>query len=110
MVLIVYLVEDIAFGCGPSHAFQWKERDSKQIYNIYIIYIHFSLNLQLIGIGVIVVSSLALDDDVIDSNGRDIYILFIVIGSVVFLISFFGCCGAIKENICLTWTVSGILH
>lgn len=70
----------------------------------------FVLNLQLIGIGVIVVSSLALHNDIsngdIDTDSRPIFIFFIVIGSIVFLISFFGCCGAIKESICLTWLVS----
>lgn len=32
--------------------------------------------------------------------------LTIVIGSIIFLIAFFGCCGAIRENPCLLTTVS----
>ncbi|XP_075168125.1 tetraspanin 42Er isoform X2 [Haematobia irritans] len=31
-------------------------------------------------------------------------IFLISLGSLVFLISFFGCCGAIRENVCLTWS------
>lgn len=31
-------------------------------------------------------------------------ILFIVLGSVVFVIAFFGCCGAIRESYCMTTT------
>lgn len=31
-------------------------------------------------------------------------ILFIVLGSVVFIISFFGCCGALRESYCMTST------
>jgi len=33
-------------------------------------------------------------------------ILVMVIGGVVFLLAFFGCCGAMKENRCMLMTVS----
>uniref|UniRef100_A0A182VNU8 Tetraspanin n=1 Tax=Anopheles merus TaxID=30066 RepID=A0A182VNU8_ANOME len=36
-------------------------------------------------------------------------ILLIVFGSVVFVISFFGCCGAIRESYCMTSTYSFFL-
>ena len=32
--------------------------------------------------------------------------LLIVIGVIIFIISFFGCCGALKENACMTLTVT----
>jgi len=31
--------------------------------------------------------------------------IYIAVGSIVFLLSFFGCFGAVKENICITWAV-----
>lgn len=33
----------------------------------------------------------------------------IVFGSIVFLIAFFGCCGAIRESHCLTMTYASVL-
>lgn len=35
--------------------------------------------------------------------------LLIIIGIVVFLVAFFGCCGAVKENACMTTTFSVLL-
>jgi len=32
-------------------------------------------------------------------------LLMIVVGVIVFLVSFFGCCGAVKENHCMIITV-----
>lgn len=32
--------------------------------------------------------------------------LLIIIGVIIFFIAFFGCCGALKENACMTSTVS----
>ncbi|ALC41253.1 Tsp42Er [Drosophila busckii] len=72
----------------------------------YLVFL-FNALCALLGLGVIVVSSLALKD-VIDET-RPLIIFFIVIGSIVFLISFFGCCGAIKENVCLTWTYATLM-
>lgn len=36
-------------------------------------------------------------------------IALIIFGAVVFLISFFGCCGAIKESYCMTMTYASVL-
>lgn len=32
-------------------------------------------------------------------------VLMIVVGVIVFIVSFFGCCGAVKENHCMILTV-----
>ena len=48
-------------------------------------------------------------DEYYDFFGKDYLgpgILIIVVGVLIFLIAFFGCCGAYKENYCLTMTVS----
>lgn len=37
-------------------------------------------------------------------------IAIIIIGSVIFVIAFFGCCGAIRESHCMTVTVSNIYN
>lgn len=37
-------------------------------------------------------------------------ILLIIIGLVIFVIAFFGCCGAIKENYCMVLTVGQATH
>lgn len=36
-------------------------------------------------------------------------IILIVFGGIVFLISFFGCCGAIRESYCMTMTYASVL-
>jgi CD63 antigen len=36
-------------------------------------------------------------------------VLLIVVGCIIFFVTFFGCCGAIKENHCMTITFSVLL-
>jgi len=42
-------------------------------------------------------------------NVQVVPILFMVIGSIIFIVAFFGCCGAIKESHCMTVTYSTFL-
>ncbi|GAB0096261.1 Tetraspanin [Sergentomyia squamirostris] len=44
-----------------------------------------------------------------DYNAIAAPILLIILGSVVFVIAFFGCCGAIRESHCLTMTYASFL-
>ena len=36
-------------------------------------------------------------------------VLLVVVGCIIFFVTFFGCCGAIKENHCMTITFSVLL-
>ena len=36
-------------------------------------------------------------------------VLLVVVGCIVFFVTFFGCCGAVKENHCMTVTFSVLL-
>jgi len=47
--------------------------------------------------------------DVLDGGFYSVPTLLITIGSIIFCIAFFGCCGAIKENYCMTLTFSALL-
>lgn len=44
-----------------------------------------------------------------DSNAYSVPITLIVIGAVIFVIAFFGCCGAIRESECMTMTYAFLL-
>lgn len=75
----------------------------------YVLFV-FNLLCSLCGIALVVIGgvSLAKIADLQDiSDEHSIVapsILFIVLGSVVFVIAFFGCCGAIRESYCMTST------
>lgn len=49
-------------------------------------------------------------DVIKDSHAEVVPIVFIAIGSAIFLIAFFGCCGAIFESECMILTVSFIKY
>lgn len=48
-------------------------------------------------------------DHLLDDKYFYVSDLLIVIGAIIFCIAFFGCCGAAKENACLTTTFSTLL-
>ncbi|XP_073845829.1 23 kDa integral membrane protein-like [Musca autumnalis] len=73
----------------------------------YILYI-FNLIFVLCGILLIVLGSIMVNNvggfsDFSDAINTDIIpILIIVLGCIIFVIAFFGCCGAIRESVCCT--------
>lgn len=77
----------------------------------YILFI-FNMLALVCGILLIVFGSLVLSHlgdirDIADTfKTSSIPITIIVIGCIIFIISFVGCCGAIRENTCLTMTYS----
>merc|ERR1711884_234611 len=51
--------------------------------------------------------------DYLDFLGDDFFntpVFMIVVGCIIFFVAFFGCCGAIKENHCMTTTFSVLLE
>merc|ERR1711937_705598 len=50
--------------------------------------------------------------DYLDFLGDDFFntpVFMIVVGCIIFFVAFFGCCGAIKENHCMTTTFAFLL-
>ncbi|XP_076344514.1 CD63 antigen-like [Tachypleus tridentatus] len=74
----------------------------------------FNLLFLISGIGLIIIGALSLKnlskyaDFLVDKNTTSPTIL-ITIGSIVFVLSFLGCCGAWKENYCMLMTFAVLL-
>ncbi|XP_052841825.1 protein late bloomer [Drosophila gunungcola] len=70
---------------------------------LMIKYLAFLFNFlcAVLGIATIVINVIAIEK--IDPRDQLILGIYIAVGSIVFLLSFFGCFGAIKESICITW-------
>ncbi|XP_016940372.2 protein late bloomer [Drosophila suzukii] len=70
---------------------------------LMIKYLAFLFNFlcAVLGIATVVINVIAIQQ--IDPKEQLILGIYIAVGSIVFLLSFFGCFGAIKENICITW-------
>lgn len=75
----------------------------------YVLFV-FNLLCSLCGIALVVIGGVSLSKIADLQNISDEHsivapsILFIILGSVVFVIAFFGCCGAIRESYCMTST------
>ena len=63
----------------------------------------------ILAIGVIIHLQLSNLTKTVEMNVMFPSIVLIVIGSIIFVISFFGCCGAIRESHCMTITFASIL-
>ncbi|CAD7015439.1 23 kDa integral membrane protein [Ceratitis capitata] len=64
----------------------------------------------LIVFGIMLFSNIHNIDDIAEAvQTQQIPITMIVLGSVILLISFFGCCGAIRESYCMSMTYSVLL-
>lgn len=75
----------------------------------------FSL-LQLCGLAILIAGALSYANiDKIDKHLQDVNIsgspiALIVVGSIVFVVAFYGCCGAIRESHCMVITVRDSFH
>ena len=47
--------------------------------------------------------------DFLDHRFFNAPVLLVIVGCIIFCVTFFGCCGAIKENHCMTMTFSILL-
>lgn len=82
-------------GCGTSFV----------KYVLFFFNLLFALvGLAMIGIGVAVLLNWSVIKDVLKDNLTVAPWVFIIIGAVVFVIAFFGCCGAIRESHCMVVT------
>lgn len=72
--------------------------------NIYFV---FQLcGLLILGFGVALKLNITEFTDVLDEKMNLMPIWCIIIGSIIFVIAFFGCCGAVRESHCMVVTVS----
>lgn len=79
-------------------------------YLLFIFNFIFAVcGLGILTLGVIVQLRVTQVTDHIDTNLTFPAITLIVIGSIIFVISFFGCCGAIRESHCMIITFASFL-
>uniref|UniRef100_A0A6M2DTJ2 Tetraspanin n=1 Tax=Xenopsylla cheopis TaxID=163159 RepID=A0A6M2DTJ2_XENCH len=80
----------------------------------YVLFV-FNLIFALCGLAVLAVGVVfklkftEIQDMLEEMNVQAAPILFITVGSIVFIIAFFGCCGAIRESHCMTVTYAVFL-
>lgn len=72
-------------------------------------FIFFIVGLALIIVGAVVQTKLSAYTEFFNGTVNVAAIALIVIGGIVFIIGFFGCCGAYKEHYCMTLTFSILL-
>ncbi|KAF6029497.1 hypothetical protein EB796_012184 [Bugula neritina] len=68
--------------------------------------IFFLFGITLVAVGAYVQTQLSAYLDFLSTNINGPAILLIIVGLIIFLVSFFGCCGAVKENYCMVLTFS----
>ncbi|XP_047199137.1 tetraspanin-33-like [Hippoglossus stenolepis] len=69
-------------------------------YTLFICcYVFWVVSSALIAVGIY--AKIAKEKDVVDTLTADPALLLIVVGSVMFLITFLGCCGSLRNATCL---------
>jgi len=79
----------------------------------YLLFV-FNLIFAITGLALIVIGGIiqGLYSQYLDFLGDQFFntpILLVVVGCLIFIVTFFGCCGAIKESYCMTMTFSILL-
>lgn len=63
----------------------------------------------LLSVGAVILGLYDIYSNILDDRFLSAPALLIVVGAIVFVVSFFGCCGAVKENHCMILTFSILL-
>lgn len=71
--------------------------------------IFFIAGLALIIAGAVTLTKLSEYLEFMGGSATGLAILVIIVGCIIFIIGFFGCCGAYKENYCMVMTFAGLL-
>lgn len=81
---------------------------SKQFFELSYMYgLFFQITgIVFISVGAVILVMYNCYSNFVDNWLFAVPILMIIVGIIVFLTSFFGCCGAVKENHCMIITVS----
>jgi len=79
----------------------------------YLLFV-FNLVFAITGLALIIIGGIiqGLYSQYLDFLGDQFFntpILLVVVGCLIFVVTFFGCCGAIKEHYCMTMTFSALL-
>ncbi|XP_069086727.1 CD63 antigen [Pleurodeles waltl] len=79
-------------------------------YLVFIFnFLFWIAGIALIGLGIYVQIQLNKSIIIQDASSSGAPIVIIIVGAVIFVVSFFGCCGAWKENYCMVTTFAIIL-
>ncbi|XP_043665826.1 CD63 antigen-like [Vespula pensylvanica] len=79
-------------------------------YMLFLFNLIFAISgIVFISVGAVILVGYSTYNNFVDSWFFAAPVLMIIVGVVVFLVSFFGCCGAIKENHCMLITYSVFL-
>lgn len=79
-------------------------------YLLFIFNFIFALcGLAILIVGVLMHVNISNYKEAVEENISFPSVTFIVIGSIIFVIAFFGCCGAIRESHCMTITFASFL-
>lgn len=81
---------------------------------VKVVLFIFNLIFFLAGLGLIICGALVKTElqpyfDFYAGSVTGLAVLLIVVGCIIFIIGFFGCCGAYKENYCMTMTFAVLL-
>ncbi|KAK7864770.1 hypothetical protein R5R35_012266 [Gryllus longicercus] len=79
-------------------------------YLLFIFNLLFVISgIVIISVGAVVQATYHKYEPILDDSFFSVPALLIATGSIILIISFFGCCGAVKENHCMTITFSVLL-
>ena len=73
---------------------------------MYLIFIFQISGIAILTVGALMQNFYSNYTDFLHGNFYVAPLLLIILGVIVFVVAFFGCCGAVKENLCMIMTVS----
>jgi len=73
---------------------------------MYLIFIFQISGIAILTVGALIQNFYSNYTDFLHGNFYVGPVLLIILGIIVFVVAFFGCCGAVKENLCMIMTVS----
>ncbi|KAK7580410.1 hypothetical protein V9T40_001039 [Parthenolecanium corni] len=88
----------------------WRKTSSLYKYFLFLFNLMFvASSLLLVTVGLIIRGQYQKYREFLDEHFFSLPFLLVCVGIILFVITFFGCCGALQENYCMIWMFSILL-